>query len=67
MSAHPVSDSLALPVPELAMRLPTPLAHVPHHSISSNKIRNKDAAAFLVGKPAGMYSMDDVLGISSEN
>ena len=25
------------------------------------------AAAFLVGKPAGMYSMDDVLGISSEN
>ena len=25
------------------------------------------AAAFLVGKPAGMYDMNDVLGISSEN
>ena len=24
-------------------------------------------AAFLVGKPAGMYDMNDVLGISSEN
>ena len=25
------------------------------------------AAAFLVGKPAGMYDMNDVLGISSKN